>query len=148
MIQGFSGVLFVEPFAVMNTVGLVAFALVGSAKAIRNEFDLFGITVVGLAMAFAGGATRDILVNRVPLVLQSPIEISLGLLGVGLAVGMSVVLDSPDAIQSCCSPMPSDSLRSRRLELSSQRPLAFPHSVLSLLRRSMRSVAARSRIFS
>jgi uncharacterized membrane protein YeiH len=96
MVQGFSGALFVDPFAVMNTIGLVAFALVGSAKAIREEFDLFGITVVGLAMAFAGGATRDILVNRVPLVLQSPIEISLGLLGVGLAVGLSVVLDSPD----------------------------------------------------
>ena len=96
MIQGVSGVPFVDPFAVMNTVGLVAFALVGSAKAIREEFDLFGITVVGLAMAFAGGATRDILVNRVPLALQSPIEIGLGLLGVGLALGLSVVLDSPD----------------------------------------------------
>lgn len=96
MIQGFSGVLFVDPFAVMNTIGLVAFALVGSAKAIREEFDLFGITVTGLAMAFAGGMTRDILVNRIPTVLQSPVEIGLGLLGVGLAVGLSVVLDSPD----------------------------------------------------
>jgi uncharacterized membrane protein YeiH len=96
MIQGVGGVLFVDPFAVMNTIGLVAFALVGSAKAIREEFDLFGIAVVGLAMAFAGGVTRDLLVNRVPLALQSPIEISLGLLGVGLAVGLSVVLDSPD----------------------------------------------------
>ncbi len=74
----------------MNTIGLVAFALVGSAKAIREEFDLFGIAVVGLAMAFAGGVTRDLLVNRVPLALQSPIEISLGLLGVSLAVGLSV----------------------------------------------------------
>ena len=96
MIQGVGGVLFVDPFAVMNTIGLVAFALVGSAKAIREEFDLFGIAVVGLAMAFAGGVTRDLLVNRVPLALQSPIEISLGLLGVSLAVGLSVVLDSPD----------------------------------------------------
>jgi uncharacterized membrane protein YeiH len=96
VIQGFSGALFVDPFVVMNTIGLVAFALVGSAKAIREEFDLFGIAVVGLAMAFAGGTTRDILVNRVPLVLQSPIEISLGILGVGLAIGLSVVLDSPD----------------------------------------------------
>lgn len=89
-------VLFGDPFAVMNTVGLVAFALVGSAKAIREEFDLFGIAVVGLTMAFAGGATRDLLANRVPLALQSPMEISLGLLGVGLAVALSVVLKSPD----------------------------------------------------
>lgn len=80
----------------MNTIGLVAFALVGSAKAIREEFDLFGITVVGLATAFAGGVTRDLLINRVPLALESPIEISLGMLGVGVAVGLSVVRTSPD----------------------------------------------------
>lgn len=96
MIQDLIGVLLTDPFIAMNAIGLVAFALVGSAKAIREKFDLFGITVVGLAVAFAGGATRDILVNRVPLALQSPIEISLGVLGVSLAVGLSVVLTSPD----------------------------------------------------
>lgn len=96
MIQGFGELPFVDPFAAMNAIGLVAFAFVGAAKAIREEFDLFGVAVVGLSMAFAGGATRDLLVNRVPLALQSPIEISLGLLGVGLAVGLSVVIDSPD----------------------------------------------------
>jgi uncharacterized membrane protein YeiH len=80
----------------MNTIGLVAFALVGSSKAIREEFDLLGITIVGLAMAFAGGATRDLLVTRVPSVLQSPIEIGLGLIGVGLTITLSVALPAPD----------------------------------------------------
>ncbi|TKX80014.1 trimeric intracellular cation channel family protein [Halorubrum sp. SD626R] len=96
MTGGLASTLFGDPFAVMNTVGLVAFALVGSTKAIREEFDLFGVAVVGLAMAFAGGVTRDLLVNRVPLALQSPAEIALGLIGVGLAVGLSVALESPD----------------------------------------------------
>lgn len=89
-------VLFGDPFAVMNTVGLVAFALVGSSKAIREEYDLLGIAVVGLAMAFAGGVTRDLLVTRVPLALQSPVEIGLGLLGVGLAIALSVTFSSPE----------------------------------------------------
>ncbi|WP_142985772.1 trimeric intracellular cation channel family protein [Halorubrum cibi] len=80
----------------MNTIGLVAFALVGSTKAIREEFDLFGIAIVGLAMAFAGGATRDLLVMRTPLALQSPVEIALGLLGVALAIGLRAVLAAPD----------------------------------------------------
>ncbi|WP_106388672.1 trimeric intracellular cation channel family protein [Halorubrum aethiopicum] len=80
----------------MNTVGLVAFALVGSTKAIREEFDLFGIAIVGLAMAFAGGATRDLLVMRTPLALQSPVEIALGLFGVALAIGSRSVLAAPD----------------------------------------------------
>jgi uncharacterized membrane protein YeiH len=97
MDQSLLAILFGDPFAVMNTIGLVAFAFVGSSKAIREEFDLLGITIVGLAMAFAGGATRDLLVTRVPLVLQSPIEISLGLLGVGLAIALSVVLTSPES---------------------------------------------------
>ncbi len=96
MLQDVTATLFGDPFAVMNTVGLVAFALVGASKAIREEFDVFGIVIVGLAMAFAGGATRDLLVARVPLALQSPLEISLGLLGVGLATALSVVLSSPD----------------------------------------------------
>jgi uncharacterized membrane protein YeiH len=85
-----------DPFAVVNTVGLVAFALVGSSKAIREGFDVFGVVIVGLAMAFAGGVTRDLLVTRVPLALQSPVEIGLGLFGVGLAVTLSVVSSSPD----------------------------------------------------
>lgn len=96
MTQDLLAGLFGDPFAVMNTIGLVAFALVGSSKAIREEFDLLGITIVGLAMAFAGGVTRDLLVSRIPLALQSPIEISLGLLGVGLAIALSVILPSPD----------------------------------------------------
>ncbi len=85
-----------DPFAVMNTIGLVAFALVGSSKAIREEFDLLGVLIVGLAMAFAGGVTRDLLVTRVPLALQSPAEIALGVLGVLLAIALQVVLRSPD----------------------------------------------------
>lgn len=96
MTQNLVTALFGDPFAIMNTIGLIAFALVGATKAIRAEFDLFGIVVVGLAMAFAGGATRDLLVNRVPLALRSPVEISLGLLGVCLAVALNVVLRSPD----------------------------------------------------
>ena len=88
--------LFGDPFAVMNTIGLIAFALVGSTKAIREDFDLFGIAIVGLAMAFAGGATRDLLVLRTPLALQSPTEIALGLVGVALAIALQIVLSSPD----------------------------------------------------
>ncbi|MFC3959377.1 trimeric intracellular cation channel family protein [Halovivax cerinus] len=96
MSQDLVTVLFGDPFAVMNTIGLVAFAFVGASKAIREEFDLFGITIVGLTMAFAGGATRDLFVMRVPLALQSPVEIALGILGVGLAIALRVVLASPD----------------------------------------------------
>ena len=96
MSQDVATVLLGDPFAVMNTIGLVAFAFVGASKAIDEEFDLFGIAIVGLAMAFAGGVTRDLLVMRVPLALQSPIEIGLGLLGILLAILLSIALSSPE----------------------------------------------------
>jgi uncharacterized membrane protein YeiH len=69
---------------------------VGSSEAIREEFDLLGVAIVGLAMAFAGGVSRDLLVSRVPLALQSPIEVGLGLLGVGLAIALNVLFASPE----------------------------------------------------
>jgi uncharacterized membrane protein YeiH len=96
VIRDVVGVLLADPFTVMNTIGLVAFALVGATKAIREAFDLFGVAVVGLTTAFAGGATRDVLVGRVPLALRSTGEMALGVLGVCLAVGLNVALARPD----------------------------------------------------
>lgn len=96
MVQEFLAPVFHNPFAIMNAIGLVAFAFVGSSKAIGEEFDLFGIVTVGLAMAFAGGVTRDLLVTRVPLALQSPLEIGLALLGAGLAIALNVGLSAPE----------------------------------------------------
>lgn len=93
---GLAGAPFVDPFAVMNAVGLVAFALVGATKAVREGFDVFGVTVVGLVTAFAGGATRDVLVGRVPLALRSPAEVTLSLAGVALALGVIAIFESPD----------------------------------------------------
>jgi uncharacterized membrane protein YeiH len=84
---------------VADAIGLAAFATTGAivaARVGREEFDLLRITIVGVAMAFAGGATRDLLVTRVPLVVRSPMEISLGLVGVNLAVVLSLALSAPD----------------------------------------------------
>ena len=62
MSQTLASALFGDPFAIMNTIGLVAFALVGSAKAIREGFDLFGITVVSDAVGLAAFATTSAIV--------------------------------------------------------------------------------------
>ncbi|RBI59448.1 trimeric intracellular cation channel family protein [halophilic archaeon] len=85
-----------ETFTIANAIGLVAFALVGASKAIREEFDLFGVLVVGLVTAFGGGTTRDILVGRLPLSLQQLSNVGYGLLGVALAVLLSILLKTPD----------------------------------------------------
>lgn len=129
MSQDVIAILVGDPFAVVNTIGLVAFAFVGSSKAIREGFDVFGVVIVGLAMAFAGGVTRDLLVVRVPLALQSPIEISLGLFGVGVAIALSVGSSSPDTHPVTLGADAIASLPSRRPGLSSQLRRVCQHLV-------------------
>ncbi|MGC9120242.1 MAG: trimeric intracellular cation channel family protein [Sulfurihydrogenibium sp.] len=75
-----------EIFYVMNIIGIVAFALTGSLKAIKEGLDLLGITVLGVMTALGGGITRDLLINTVPNALKSLTDMSVALLGVWLAI--------------------------------------------------------------
>ena len=75
-----------EMFLFMNITGLIAFAVVGSFKALRENLDLFGITVLGVLTALGGGITRDLLVNQVPYALKSFTDFSFALAGVWLAI--------------------------------------------------------------
>lgn len=87
----------VDPFAVANVLGLVAFAFVGGTKAIRKGFDPFGVTVVGVMTALGGGTTRDVLVNRVPISLQSAGDVTVSLVGVGLAISAANFVKKADS---------------------------------------------------
>ncbi|WP_232700932.1 trimeric intracellular cation channel family protein [Halobacterium wangiae] len=93
----------VTAFEAMNAVGLVAFAIVGSLKAVEAEFDVLGVGVLGVLTALGGGATRDVLVGRVPAMLQSTADVSFALLGVALAVLLArrvgtTLLDHPAVV--------------------------------------------------
>ncbi|MFB6122706.1 MAG: trimeric intracellular cation channel family protein [Haloferacaceae archaeon] len=77
-----------DPFALMNAVGLVAFAVVGALKAAEADLDLFGVAVLGVLTALGGGVTRDVLVGRVPAALQSTTDVGVVLAGVALAVSL------------------------------------------------------------
>lgn len=73
-------------FLVMNIIGLLAFAITGSIKAIKEGLDLLGITVLGVMTALGGGITRDLLINTVPNALKSLSDMSIALLGVWIAI--------------------------------------------------------------
>lgn len=47
-------------------VGTIAFAMSGAFKAIRREFDVLGVLVLGFATALGGGLIRDALLDRTP----------------------------------------------------------------------------------
>ncbi|WP_457622095.1 trimeric intracellular cation channel family protein [Persephonella sp.] len=76
----------IDIWTFMNVIGLLAFAVVGSFKAIREGLDLFGITVLGTMTALGGGITRDLLVNTIPNALRSVMDMSVALVGVWLAI--------------------------------------------------------------
>lgn len=53
-------------FEFLVAIGTIAFAMSGAFKAIRREFDVLGLLVLGFATALGGGLIRDALLHRTP----------------------------------------------------------------------------------
>ena len=51
---------------VLDLVGTFVFALSGAAVGIRHKLDLFGVLVLSVVAASAGGITRDVLIGATP----------------------------------------------------------------------------------
>lgn len=75
-----------DAFALMNVIGLLAFAIVGSLKGAEADLDLFGVAVLGILTALGGGIVRDTLVGKVPLALRATTDVLVVLFGVALAL--------------------------------------------------------------
>ena len=54
------------PFEFFVAIGTVAFAMSGAFKAVRHDFDVLGLLVLGFATAIGGGLIRDALLDRIP----------------------------------------------------------------------------------
>ncbi|MFO7641147.1 MAG: trimeric intracellular cation channel family protein [Candidatus Competibacteraceae bacterium] len=50
----------------LDFVGVFAFGVTGGLLAVRRGFDLFGILVLAMVTALAGGITRDVLIADLP----------------------------------------------------------------------------------
>jgi len=72
--------------SIINIIGLVAFAFSGSVKGFSRRMDLFGVFLLGVITALGGGAVRDLLVNRMPVMLTDPAYLACSLLGALLAL--------------------------------------------------------------
>ena len=62
MVQGF------DPTVILwlNLVGTFVFGLSGGLAAVKARLDLFGVLVLALVVALAGGITRDVLIGTPP----------------------------------------------------------------------------------
>ncbi len=61
-----------EIVGILDRVGLVAFALSGVAVGARRRLDVFGLLVMGVITATGGGVMRDVILGRLPLLLDKP----------------------------------------------------------------------------
>ena len=81
-------------FVISDTVGLVSFAISGSLVAIQNDLNFFGTTIIAFITAVGGGTMRDILINRVPSILDSEVYAT-----IALVIGMVIfILNSLNAV--------------------------------------------------
>jgi uncharacterized membrane protein YeiH len=58
-------------FIISDSIGLVAFSISGALVGIIAGFNVFGVIMLGLATAVGGGVMRDVLLNRIPVLLTS-----------------------------------------------------------------------------
>ena len=54
---------------IIELIGIIAFAISGAMIALKKNFDLFGIIVLGVITAVGGGAIRDIILGIYPPVM-------------------------------------------------------------------------------
>lgn len=66
---------------VSDAVGLGAFAVAGAFAAIEAELSVVAIVLIGVLTATGGGAIRDLLADRVPMVLRSEVNATAAALG-------------------------------------------------------------------
>jgi uncharacterized membrane protein YeiH len=57
---------------ILDRVGIVAFALSGVEVGARRRLDVFGLMVMGIVTATGGGLMRDVILVRLPFVIDKP----------------------------------------------------------------------------
>lgn len=56
----------------LDRLGIIAFAISGVELGTRRRLDLFGLLVMGVVTATGGGLMRDVILQRLPFVIDHP----------------------------------------------------------------------------
>jgi uncharacterized membrane protein YeiH len=80
-----------HPVAFFDSLGLGFFAVAGAHKALVSGYNVEVAVVLGMVTAVGGGVARDVLLNRVPIILHKEIYALAALVGAALqAIGQSM----------------------------------------------------------
>jgi uncharacterized membrane protein YeiH len=74
-----------HPVVLFDTLGLGLFAVTGAQKALLFGANVEVAVLMGMVTAVGGGVARDVLLNRVPVILQREIYASAALVGAAIA---------------------------------------------------------------
>lgn len=89
-LQRFANIEKSHYFMIADTFGLVSFAISGALIGVEAEFNFFGVILLSLITAVGGGVLRDMLINKIPIVLVSEfygtVAVFVGILIYGLGV--------------------------------------------------------------
>lgn len=80
-----------NPVQLFDAAGLALFAVLGTGKALDFGLSPFAATLLGMVTGIGGGVARDLLVARIPVVLQAELYAVAALAGGG-AVALSDAL--------------------------------------------------------
>jgi len=75
-----------RPVLLFDSIGLSMFAVTGAQKGLAYGLIGEGAVLLGVTTAVGGGVLRDILLNRVPVILEKEIYASAALLGAVIVV--------------------------------------------------------------
>ena len=76
----------IKPVLLFDALGLSLFAVSGAQKALQFGHNNEVAMLLGMITAVGGGVMRDILLNRIPVILEKEIYASAALAGAGLVV--------------------------------------------------------------
>lgn len=57
---------------IASIIGTFSFALSGALVGIKKKLDLMGVFILSFLTASGGGAVRDVMLNRTPIILNDP----------------------------------------------------------------------------
>jgi uncharacterized membrane protein YeiH len=90
-----------HPVVLFDTLGLGLFAVTGAQKALLFGWNAEVAVLMGMATAVGGGVARDVLLNRVPVILQREIYASAALVGAAIATGGDLLGLASPALTWC-----------------------------------------------
>lgn len=114
-----------NPVQLFDAAGLALFAVLGTGKALAFGVSPFAATLLGMTTGIGGGIVRDLLVARVPVVLQAELYAVAALVGGGV-VALAAALQLPQQPAMAVGALACFGLRWMALRHGWQLPVARP----------------------